>query len=190
VPTGGQPVVDPAAVVRHLAEQGHRDVARVSGPREFLHTRRRDVVWAEVTTATFGAPQPVLVSDYTSEGGLSRTRELLARAVRPTAVVYDNDVMAAAVVAERRTLGLTVPGELAVVAGEDSMLCRLASPAITALQRDVVADGARTARLLLDVLGGRPSTATVGEPRRLVVRASSLGTPAVTPRAGSSSARR
>lgn len=181
-----------SAVVAHLAEQGHRDVARVSGPREFLHTRRRDVVWDEVTTAVLGAPQPVVVSDYTSHGGLTRTRELLARAVPPTAVVYDNDVMAAAVVAERRALGLRIPEDLAVVAGEDSMLCRLASPAITSLQRDVVADGARTARLLLDVLGGHPSTATVGEPRRLVVRASSQGSgeTGLTPPGGSSSARR
>jgi DNA-binding LacI/PurR family transcriptional regulator len=160
-------------VARHLADQGHRDVARVSGPREFLHTRRRDVVWAEVTAAAFGAPQPVLVSDYTSTGGLAATRELLARAVPPTAVVYDNDVMAAAVVAERAALGVRIPEEFAVVAGEDSMLCRLASPAITSLRRDVVADGAATARSLLDVLVGRTSSASVGEPRRLVLRASS-----------------
>ena len=69
-----------------------------------------------------------------------------------------------------------MPEEFAVVAGEDSMLCRLASPAITSLRRDVAADGARTASLLLDVLGGRPPTATAGEPRRLVRRASSTRT--------------
>ena len=159
-------------LVGHLAAQGHRDVARVSGPREFMHTRHRDLVWHETTTTRFGTPQPVVVSDYSSAGGLAATRELLGRAVPPTAVVYDNDVMAAAVVAERHSLGLRIPEEFAVVAGEDSMLCRLASPAITSLQRDVVADGARHARLLLDALAGRSAPAGVGEPRRLVVRAS------------------
>lgn len=162
-----------ADVVRHLREQGHERVGRVSGPSEFLHTRRRDIAWREVCTAAFGAPQPVVVADYTSATGLDGTRELLARPQPPTAVVYDNDVMAAAVVAERADLGLRIPEDFAVVAGEDSMLCRLASPAISSLHRDVVADGARSARLLLDVVTGRTSTFSVGEPREFVVRASS-----------------
>ncbi|WP_432562306.1 LacI family DNA-binding transcriptional regulator [Kineococcus sp. SYSU DK003] len=170
VETDRQPFAD---VVGHLVEQGHRRIARVSGPREYLHTRRRDIAWQEVTRSAFGEPAPVVPADYTSAGGLAATRELLGRDDPPTAVVYDNDVMAAAVVAERAELGLRVPGEFAVVAGEDSMLCRLASPAISSLRRDVVADGAGIARLLLDVVAGRASTATVAEPREFVVRGSS-----------------
>lgn len=160
-------------VVRHLREQGHERLGRVSGPRQFQHTRRRDVAWEEVTRAAFGRVQPVVEADYSSSGGLAATRALLAAPQPPTAVVYDNDVMAAAVIAEREELGLRVPGEFAVVAGEDSVLCRLASPAISSLHRDVVADGARSARLLLDVLVGRASEASVAEPRRFVARASS-----------------
>jgi DNA-binding LacI/PurR family transcriptional regulator len=162
-----------ADVVRHLREQGHERLARISGPREFLHTRRRDIAWREVTTAAFGRAAPVLVADYTSTGGLTATRKLLGRTDPPTALVFDNDVMAAAVVADREALGVRIPEELAVVAGEDSMLCRLASPAISSLRRDVVADGAASAQLLLDVLVGRTSTASVGEPRRFVIRRSS-----------------
>jgi DNA-binding LacI/PurR family transcriptional regulator len=166
-----------ADVVAHLLEQGHRRLARVSGPPEFLHTRRRDIAWQEVTTVVLGAPQPVLRADYTSVAGLAATRELLARHHPPTAVVYDNDVMAAAVVADRASLGLRIPQDFAVVAGEDSMLCRLASPAITSLHRDVVADGARTAQLLLDVIAGRSSDAVVAPRRELVVRGSSRRSP-------------
>ncbi|MEZ0491365.1 LacI family DNA-binding transcriptional regulator [Kineococcus sp. TBRC 1896] len=157
-------------VVDHLVGLGHRRLARVAGPREFLHTRRRDVAWAEVTRSRLGREAPVVVADHTSAGGLAATRDLLARAGPPTAVVYDNDVMAAAVVAERESLGVRVPEDLAVVAGEDSMLCRLASPAISCLHRDVVADGAQSARSLLEVVLGRRSEAVVFEPHRLVVR--------------------
>ncbi|MEZ0165336.1 LacI family DNA-binding transcriptional regulator [Kineococcus sp. LSe6-4] len=164
-------------VVTHLCAQGHRRLARVAGPREFLHTLRRDVAWAEVTRSALGAPAPVVVADYTSAGGLAATRGLLAGAEPPTAVVYDNDVMAAAVVAEREALGVRVPQDLAVVAGDDSMLCRLVSPAISCLQRDVVADGARSARLLLEVLQGRPGQAPAGEPHRLVVRGTTVRAP-------------
>ena len=161
-----------AEVVQHLLAQGHRRIARVSGPAQFLHTLRRDSAWREVTRAALGRAQPVVAADYTSGGGLAATRRLLARAQPPTAIVYDNDVMAAAVVAERRSLGLRIPGDLAVVAGEDSMLCRLVDPSVTSLRRDVVADGARSAALLLDVLAGRRSLSSPA-PRELVVRESS-----------------
>ncbi|GAB3452860.1 LacI family DNA-binding transcriptional regulator [Kineococcus endophyticus] len=171
-------------VVDHLVAQGHRRLARVAGPREFLHTRRRDIAWAEVTRSALGRAAPVVVADYTSAGGLAATRELLAGARPPTAVVYDNDVMAAAVVAERASLGVRVPEDLAVVAGEDSMLCRLASPAISCLHRDVVADGARSARLLLEVVLGRSSEVSVTEPHRLVVRGTTAPGAPAAPAAG------
>ncbi|WP_432503727.1 LacI family DNA-binding transcriptional regulator [Kineococcus arenarius] len=177
-----------AQVVGHLLARGHRRLARVSGPPQFRHTRRRDRAWREVTAAALGAAQEVVAADYTARGGLQATRELLARPEPPTAVLYDNDVMAATVVAERRSLGVRVPGDLAVVAGEDSILCRLAGPAITALRRDVVADGAATARLLLDQLAGRAPGPLHLEPRELVVRASSGAR--LTPPAAGSSARR
>ncbi|WP_432512030.1 LacI family DNA-binding transcriptional regulator [Kineococcus sp. SYSU DK001] len=162
-----------AEVVEHLVAQGHTRLCRVSGPREFLHTRRRDTAWREVTRSALGVAAPVVEADHTSAGGLAATRDLLAGAHPPTAVVYDNDVMAAAVVAERDALGVRVGAEFAVVAGEDSVLCRLASPAISASHRDVVADGARSARSLLDALAGRVVEASVAEPRRFVPRASS-----------------
>ncbi|MCI2238611.1 LacI family transcriptional regulator [Paenibacillus sp. TRM 82003] len=169
-------------VVEHLLLRGHRRLARVSGPPEYRHTRRRDRAWQEVTTAALGAEQEVVVADYSARGGLEATRALLARPRPPTAVLYDNDVMAATVVAERRSLGVAVPADLAVVAGEDSILCRLADPGITALRRDVVADGAATARLLLDLLAGRAPRPLLLAPRELVVRGSSGSV--LTPRAG------
>ncbi|WP_369055531.1 LacI family DNA-binding transcriptional regulator [Kineococcus terrestris] len=159
-------------VVEHLLARGHRRLARVSGPPSFAHTRRRDEAWARVTARLVGRAEPVVVADYSGAGGVAAVRDLLTREHPPTAVVFDNDVMAATVVAERAALGVSVPGDLAVVAGDDSLLCRLATPAITSLRRDVVADGAVSARLLLDLLAGRDPGPVGPGTRDLVVRAS------------------
>jgi DNA-binding LacI/PurR family transcriptional regulator len=51
-----------------------------------------------------------------------------------------------------RKLGVDVPGRLSVLAGDDSQLCEMAYPAVSALARDIHAYGANTARILL---GGR-----------------------------------
>jgi DNA-binding LacI/PurR family transcriptional regulator len=87
--------------------------------------------------------------------------------------VFDNDVMAATVVAERRALGVRIPEDLAVVAGEDSILCRLADPAISALRRDVTAAGVTSARVLLDVMAGRDPGVSETPGHEFIARASS-----------------
>jgi len=160
-------------VVAHLTAQGHRRLARVGGPEHFQHTQRRTAAWREVTTEALGRAQPVLAADYSGRAGLEAARRLLARTRPPTALVFDNDVMAATVVAERRALGVRIPEDLAVVAGEDSILCRLADPAISALRRDVTAAGVTSARMLLDVLAGRDPGIHGAPGHEFIARASS-----------------
>jgi DNA-binding LacI/PurR family transcriptional regulator len=50
-------------------------------------------------------------SDYTGEEGSRATRRLLIDTERPTAIIYDNDVMAVAGLAVAQEMGLTVPGD-------------------------------------------------------------------------------
>src|SRR5690606_39639736 len=54
----------------------------------------------------------------------------------PTAIVYDNDVMAVAGLSAARQAGLAVPADLSIVSWEDSTLCRVTHPTLTALSRD------------------------------------------------------
>lgn len=62
--------------------------------------------------------------------------------------------MAVAGLSVAREMGLTVPNDLSIVAWDDSPLCRLVHPALTALGRDIPAYGAHAARHLLAVIGG------------------------------------
>ena len=93
-------------------------------------------------------------SDYTGEEGGRATRRLLIRPDRPTAIIYDNDVMAVAGLAVAQEMGLTVPADLSIVAWDDSPLCSLVHPPLTALTRDIAAYGAHAARELLAAVDG------------------------------------
>ena len=90
---------DAAAVVEtveYLYALGHRRIARVGGMPQFLHTRIRTDAFNEVG-AKLGLTQATsVVSDYSGEDGARVTRRLLSSAQRPTAIIYDNDVMAIA----------------------------------------------------------------------------------------------
>ncbi|GLZ34814.1 LacI family transcriptional regulator [Lentzea sp. NBRC 105346] len=155
------------SVVSYLLSLGHKRIARVAGLPSLLHTARRDAAFQAA------APGGVIVSaDYTDERGAAATRELLTGAQRPTAIVYDNDVMAVAGAGVAAELGVAVPAELSIVAFDDSPLCRLIHPPLTALTRDTFAFGARAARALLAVLSGARPTDTEDTTPVLVPRAS------------------
>jgi DNA-binding LacI/PurR family transcriptional regulator len=133
--------------VAHLAELGHQRIGRVTGIPRYWHTKLRTDAFQEAAAAA-GIEVSAIEADYTGEFGAKVTRELLTRPDPPTAILYDNDVMAVAGLGEAQRMGVQVPRDLSVIAWDDSMLCELVHPAITALRRDVPAVGAEAARRL------------------------------------------
>jgi DNA-binding LacI/PurR family transcriptional regulator len=156
----------------YLVALGHRRIARVAGLADLRHTRVRGEAFARAADR-LGLGEAVTVStDYSGEEGARATRRLLSAASRPTAIVYDNDIMAIAGLAVAQEMGVAVPDGLSIVAFDDSPLCRLVHPPLTALVRDIPAYGARAARQLLDVIGGRAAGSVQDETARLVPRGS------------------
>ncbi len=143
-----------AEAVRYLVALGHRRIARVAGLPDLLHTQTRTRAFNEIC-ASLGLESAITTpSDYTGEEGGRATRRLLINAERPTAIIYDNDVMAVAGLAVAQEMGLTVPGDLSIVAWDDSPLCSLVHPPLTALSRDISEYGAHAARQLLAAIAG------------------------------------
>jgi DNA-binding LacI/PurR family transcriptional regulator len=158
--------------VRYLAALGHRRIARVSGLVSLLHTHARTRAFAQACAA-LGLPEAVTVqADYTGEEGGRVTRRLLIGADRPTAIIYDNDVMAVAGLAVAQEMGLSVPADLSIVAWDDSLLCSLVHPPLTTLSRDIPAYGAHAARQLLRVIDGERAGNVEGSAVHLTARGS------------------
>lgn len=144
-------------VVGHLADLGHERIARVGGFGRYWHSALRADAFAEVAAAA-GLHAESAEADYSATRGASATRELLESAAPPTAILYDSDVMAVAGLGMAQRMDVSVPSGLSVVSWDDSVLCELVHPAVTALHRDIAAAGAAAARLLLDVAaGGHPA---------------------------------
>jgi DNA-binding LacI/PurR family transcriptional regulator len=143
------------AIVGHLAGLGHRRIGRVTGFARYWHTRLRTEAFREVAAAA-GMEAVSVEADYTGEHGADATRELLESSAPPTAILYDNDLMAVSGLSAAQRMGVDVPGDLSIVAWDDSVLCELVHPALTALHRDIVAVGVEAARRLNQVVGGVP----------------------------------
>lgn len=158
--------------VRYLAALGHRRIARVAGPAELAHTAVRDLALREAC-AEAGLPEPETVhTDYTGEEGARATRHLLIAARRPTAMVFDNDIMAVAALSVAQELGLDIPADLSLVAWDESPLTQVVRPPLSAVARDIPAYGATAARSLLALIAGESVGDVRGAPGRLVPRGS------------------
>ncbi|MEU0390880.1 LacI family DNA-binding transcriptional regulator [Streptomyces chartreusis] len=140
--------------VRYLAALGHRRIARVGGAAALGHTAIRTAAFDEAAGALAGAWQ--VATDFSGEAGARATRSLLTAAPpdRPTAIVYDNDVMAVAGLSVAAEMGLRVPADVSLLAWDDSQLCRLTHPTLSAMSHDVHGFGAEVARTLFGVISG------------------------------------
>jgi DNA-binding LacI/PurR family transcriptional regulator len=143
-----------ASVVGHLYALGHRRIMHIAGMEGLAHTERRmRTLRAEAASRGLSGVRSV-TTDYSDAEGAAVTRRVLQSAEPPTALVYDNDVMAAAGAAVVTGLGLSVPGDVSVVSWEDSVLCRMVHPFLTALSRDPVTFGRIAAQELTALLDG------------------------------------
>jgi len=147
-------------LVDHLAEQGHRRLARVAGDGELLHTLQRDRAFEE-RCAELGLAGVSQVAGFGTRGAEIAAAELLARPEPPTAIIFDSDEMALAGAHVLEQSGSRIPQDVAVASFEDSALTRTHRPPITAIGRSAIEYGRVAATRLLEVIetaGTRPST--------------------------------
>lgn len=141
------------AVVEYLTGLGHTALAQVTGIPRFWHTKIRTDAFKEAA-ASAAADAVCVEADYTGEHGAAATRRLLRSRRPPTAILYDNDIMAVSGLSAAQHMGVDVPAELSIVAWDDSPICELVHPPLTALTRDVAAYGLHAARTLIQLADG------------------------------------
>jgi DNA-binding LacI/PurR family transcriptional regulator len=160
-------------IVDYLATLGHRTIAHVSGPPVYRHTTHRMRALRDHAILRGLETAESLPTDFSDAQGAAVTRTLLSRPVRPSAIIYDSDLMAAAGLGVALELGVRVPQQLSIVCFDDSVLTRIVHPQLTSLSRDTYALGALLAKSLLQAIAEPASRQSVqAETPKLVVRGS------------------
>lgn len=160
------------AALDHVASLGHRVIARVAGPPEYGDVWIRDQAF-ELATRRLSVETSIHHTDYSAAQGAAATRDVVTASPRPTAIIYDNDLMAVAGLAVIQGLGLKVPDDLTLVAWDDSALCRITHPTLTALSHNIVGYGAEVTQRLLALISGAQPQAHLHSTPLLIIRESS-----------------
>lgn len=160
---------------RHLLEVGHRRIAMINGPDEYLCCRAR---LDGYRAAMDGAAAPVdpawlRTGPLYVEGGLHAARELLRLPEPPTAIFTANDLQAVGVYEAARQAGVRIPDDLSIVGFDDLPLAQWTGPPLTSVRQPLARMGAVAAELVLAIARGeQPEHERVELPTTLVVRGS------------------
>ena len=166
-----EPGVD--AILDHLHDLGHRRIGylRSAAPGETFD--RRHVRWAAHLRRNGVDPDamPTAFSRFYADATIPAGLDLLARRGDATAIICDDDVLAAGLVAAARQAGVDVPGEVSIAGFDDLDLAKLAAPPLTTVRLDPEALGAAAFELLHARLRGEEPESRV-LPVELVIRES------------------
>jgi DNA-binding LacI/PurR family transcriptional regulator len=161
----------------HLADLGHTRVAHISGPLTFVHERMRGELFDECARDR-GMDLVHAEGSYSAADGARITGELLAADPPPTGMIFSNDLMAVAAVRAAADVGVAVPAALSVLSWEDSALCELSLPAVTAVDHHSMERGRQAAELLFDLVAGGTDHTRYSRPAVLSLRGSTAPPPA------------
>lgn len=174
--------------VRHLIRLGHRRIAHIQGPPEYLVSQDRLNGYRQALLEAGITPDPELVlrGDFMPLSGRMCASVFFEMPVekRPTAIFAATDQMAYGVLAAAETYGLNIPQDIALVGFDDDEPSVHIRPPLTTVRQPSFEMGQRGMELLLSLLevarererGGRAQIVTTPTrillPTHLVVRAS------------------
>ncbi|MDN0196051.1 LacI family DNA-binding transcriptional regulator [Streptomyces sp. S.PNR 29] len=159
-------------VAEHLLALGHRRFLHLAAdiPSWTFEVRARELA-ARLATAP-GTSLRTAHAPISFEGARAAAESALsAPGPRPTALICDDDKLAAGAYKAARRLGLRIPDDLSITGLDDLALATAIDPELTTVHLDAELFGERGMRALLAVLEGRPPEG--GDiPVHLVVRGS------------------
>jgi DNA-binding LacI/PurR family transcriptional regulator len=157
----------------HLLHLGHRRIAMLEAidpdqPR--FVSGRSTAYYAALKDAGIPVdPHFVQSSDWGGENGATSMAKLLGLRRPPTAVYAHSDEVALGAVRTIRRTGLRIPEDISVIGIDDHPLASLTD--LTTIRQEVFEQGARSARILLELLQGNTDVnQAVVLPTHLVVR--------------------
>ncbi|GGG23971.1 LacI family transcriptional regulator [Rhodococcoides trifolii] len=144
------------SLTEHLLDLGHRRLAVVRGMAGISSTTERFDGYAAALTGRGIDLDPALVLDGESNTDVAEreVRALLSGENRPTALVSLNNSMTIGALKAAQTVGLSIPGDLALVCYDDFEWSDLFEPKLTAAAQDVETIGATAVELLLQRIRG------------------------------------
>ncbi|WP_026959659.1 LacI family DNA-binding transcriptional regulator [Aliagarivorans taiwanensis] len=163
---------------QHLIENGHRDIATVTGPMTNRDARSRLQGYRKALEDNDipYRPELVLESNFQVPGGKQATEKLLAAGHKFSAVFYGSDEMAIGGVQALNQAGLSVPDDVSVIGFEDVPLNEFLKPQMSSMRIPVSDIGHLAAMRALSLVDQEPLDSALEVQVELMERESVIAT--------------
>ena len=161
-----------AAAFTHLIELGHRRIGHLAAAFDAPTFHLREAARVRVLSEAGLDPDtlPRALTPITIDDARDAAFGLLDQ--RPTAVLCDDDIIAAGLYLATRERGLRIPRDLSVIGFDDMDFARVLDPSLTTVALDAEQLGASGFELLERRMAGRRTRQRVVLPAELLVRGS------------------
>jgi LacI family transcriptional regulator len=143
-----------AAATRRLIGLGHRRIAHIGGPAQFMFAKLRKRGWTNALRDADIGYTAFAEEALTEQGGLAAARKLLALTPRPTALLCATDRMAIGAMHAVKEAGLVVGRDVSVVGHDNISAGAFTEKALSTMELSFAAVGARLAEMLIALIGG------------------------------------
>lgn len=137
---------------KSLIEQGHKDIAYISGPlwKDDANNRFAGHKRAISENGLTFDPKLMIESNFTDTGGVEAMTELLKQNQPISAVVCANDEMASGAMGVIREQGLDIPSDISVMGFDNVTFASYLYPKLSTIDYPIFAMGQMAARLVLN----------------------------------------
>ncbi|RLC63296.1 MAG: hypothetical protein DRI80_04240 [Chloroflexota bacterium] len=138
--------------VRHLIEHGHKHIAFLSGPADWLSSRERAAGYRRALREVGSEPHIVFMPNTIVETGRQAMFTALEEYPNLTAVMAVNDATAVGAIQACRQAGRAVPDEIAVVGFDDESWTQIHTPPLTTVHVPWHEIGIQAARRVMSLI--------------------------------------
>ncbi|MBC0855639.1 LacI family DNA-binding transcriptional regulator [Pantoea stewartii] len=142
--------------VNHLLEQGHRDIAFITGSMDSPTSQERLSGYQAALSAAGIAPNPQLIvqGKWTAQSGMLAVKSLLAGGESFSAIVASNDEMAIGAIKQLTENNIAVPARVSVIGFDDIPLAPYVIPSLSSMKFPVTDMINETINRLVAMLDG------------------------------------
>lgn len=155
-----------------LIKNGHKNIAYISGPPK-SHDNKLRFKGYQQALHQFGLDYQSkwnISGRFTSEGGYTATKLLIAQGNLPDAIFYGNDEMAVGGLKAFKEAEIRVPEDISIIGFDDILLAEYVNPSLTTIRQPKYEVGALSAHLIFQALDGERLDHNYKLPTELIVR--------------------
>jgi len=143
--------------IQHLIDLGHQRISFINGPDLSTTSLDRLQGYKNALAQNRIPFQATLVKkgNLTPQSGYVATKKLLQLKDRPTAIFASNDLMAFGAINAAKSLGLTIPDDLAVIGFDNIALSSYFDPPLTTVEIPMYELGIGAMQMFMNLISGK-----------------------------------